>query len=231
MAAPTYVNHTAQKNDTATGAPSVTVPASVADGDIIILMLTLDGDLTSTVTWPGGFTEFVSADTTGGTADVQAAHMAWKLAASESGSYSPTFTSTRNTLIAVAYRGAKNQTPLFSSNKSSTPVVNTAVTATASAITTTSADNTIINFTAADDTGNLLTITQPTSYTERYDSAGGVADGCEFSDIAQAAAGSTGAVTSTLNYSPAGTACFIVLMAALEPLASGTKNLTTLGVG
>jgi hypothetical protein len=220
MTAPAYRSHTSQKNDVATGTPSVAVPTGVVDGDIILLLLTKDFDLSITVTWPSGFTAFVSTDTTGGTADVQAAYMAWKVASGESGTYNPTFTSIRNTLIAVAYSGAKNQTPLFSSNKNSTPTTNTSITATASAITTTSADNTIINFTVSDDTGNMISVTEPSGYTERYDSAGGTSNGCEFSDIAQAAAGSTGAVTSTMVYSPAGTACFIVLMAALEPLST-----------
>lgn len=234
--APAYRNHSVQKNDVATAAPSVAMPTGTVDGDILILWLTMDASALNTVTLPSGFTLRRTASTSA-PADVQSVHLATKVASSETGPYACTLNggAVRNTLIVVSYSGADTGVPLTSINSTNTNTGDP-TTATATAITTVSTDNRIINFTASDDTGGTTAITQPAGYTERYDSAGGVGDATEFSDIAQAAIGSTGAVTSQII---GGTqVAWLVGMVALAPLSgggggggAGQQNRLLLGVG
>ncbi len=233
--APAYRSHSAQKNDVATANPSVAMPAGTTDNDWLLLWLTIDDSALNTVTLPAGFTIRRTASTSA-PADVQSVHLATKLAAGETGPYACTLNggAVRNTLVVVAYSGGDPATvPLTSINSTNTNTGDP-TTATATAITTVSTDNRIVNFTASDDTGGTTAITQPTSYTERYDSAGGVGNATEFSDIAQVAIGTTGAVTSQII---GGTqVAWLVGMAAIAPISGGgggggQQNRLLLGVG
>lgn len=225
---PPYVNHTAQRNDTATAVPSVAVPGGVVDGQVLLACLSLDDSALNTITPPSGFSLLRTASTAS-PADVQSLHLFAKLAAGETGPYVFTLngSAVRNSLIVVAYSGAKLPTIGQTSINSTNTNTGDPTTAIAAAITTTSAENTIVNFTASDDTGGVTAITHPTGYAERYDSAGGASNAVEFSDIAQSAAGSTGAVTTSII---GGTqVAWLVAMVALEPLDvnDGTYQLTS----
>jgi hypothetical protein len=224
MTAPAYRSHTVQQNTIASTSASVSIPAGVADGDVLLLFLSIDEALVESPTFPAGFTSLQTKDTSGGTADGQCLYVRYKIASGESGTYDVSWSinSLRNLFVVAAYSGAGSGVPLSSIASNSTPGASP-VTATASAITTTSVDNLIVNFTMSDDNGAVSGIAPPATYTERYDGAGGANTSGEFSDVSQASIGSTGAVTSTITLS-SGTACFIAAMVALEP-AITTGNL------
>ena len=226
MASPTYVNETATINTTASSTLTVSVPGSIANGDVILLFVNSDGASNPVTSWPSGFTQ-------GGTGSTnnQTGSWAWKAAASESGSYVVTQTFTlRGSIICVAYRGCAGSPINASSSAASSAANSMPATVTAPSVTTTVANTTLVWCGMNDDGGGATGYTAPSGYTKCYDTGSTMDATQAVCDIANASAGATGSVSGTATGS--GTMGWISFLIALAPLPTGsTKQLLTLGVG
>lgn len=96
-------------------AVTVVAPSGIVNDDILIAIASHEHGGTTSITWPTGFTEFISQDHGTGAPFGGAA---WKLAASESGNYTMTFVGGSNAMsegIVVALSGGHTITPINAS--------------------------------------------------------------------------------------------------------------------
>jgi hypothetical protein len=167
---------------------TITAPAGIVDGDILILTMWLGGpDAPPTPTFPSGFTEIDFTSVTDGSYNGNM-HVAWKRAAGESGDYTVTHESASAQGFMAAYSGCvATGSPIDAYSKNT----GADVTSTATGVTT-SAANTRLLYLAHDWQGTG-TLTPPTGMTERHDDT----DLIYLADEAVAAVGATGNRTQT----------------------------------
>ena len=151
---------------------TLTAPAGLADGDILIaLIITAKATTAPTPTPPAGFTSFgaVTSVTDAGSFNGRM-HVFWKRAAAESGSYTFTHAVASSQGILAAYSGAlASGTPLgATSNATGNDNISTGTT-----ITTTAA-NSYLLYGAHNWTGTARAA--PSGMTERFDNLGYLAD-------------------------------------------------------
>jgi hypothetical protein len=169
---------------------TVTAPTGIANNDILIAAIFTGGASPPTPTFPTGFTAIdnTSVSDTGGF--IGKFYVAWKRAASESGSYVFTHTAASSQAFISAYSAcAASGSPIDTYSKNFATGNQSNPTTTATGITT-SVANTQLLYVAHDWTGSG-TLTPPTGFTERFDSLVYTADS------ANASAGATGNVTQT----------------------------------
>lgn len=200
---------------TTSASPAVAAPASVAAGDIVVVDMFIDGTATVTAL-PSGFAHVTGSPATVTGTGAHSNVKAWKRASgADAGPY--TFTLSGSTYVnaaATRYTGA-----IATGNPwDATDAVNTTgVNGTASppvTVTTTGPDR-LLCWSATNWSGGNWT--PPTGFTERRDSGDKV---MSTADLAQASAGSSGAVSGSC----AGNDKRTAILAALLPVASGPSQ-------
>ena len=83
MAVPVEQSRSEQKESSNTTTSTITAPAGIVDGDVLIICLATDGDQSGAITWPAGFTPI--EEISNGTRCFAGA--AFKIASGESGNY------------------------------------------------------------------------------------------------------------------------------------------------
>lgn len=146
---------------------TVTAPASIIDGDILVLMFIIGAAGTPpTPTLPSGFTVIQGPTTINDGSFQVTRRLAWKVCSSESGNYTVTHSSASSQGVIIAVSGGNTgATPVTSSNSG------TGSTSTGTGITTPS-DNSWVGFMGHN--WNLFGSTSPPSgttptFTERLD--------------------------------------------------------------
>jgi hypothetical protein len=184
-----------------TNGTTVTKPAGVAAGDLLLATMEIDADPT-TVTGPAGWTKLLDTVGAPGTSMAYHTQVWWKLAgASEPASYSWTVSGTPWVDIGLlAYRNVNQTNPfdVFSGRDAGTTR-----TPTTDSVTTTGANELVVALFVNFNSG---TYSPGSGMTERYDF-----DSNEAEDVVQAAAGPTGAKTTTNSSSGPMTADIVVL--------------------
>lgn len=186
-----FVNKSTLTTGAARTTSTVTAPASIADGDILLFYLLCDTN--GTVTLPTGFTNFTGSpyNNAGYLGAGLWIFAAWKRAASESGNYSATHTSRSTAGMMAAYRGCiasgtpTDATPTTNQGTSTTPTWTGVTTAT---------DGTLL---VAYGNGDTTAGTSSSTMTERNDFNAAPDSGMLY-DIVQTSAGATGNKTATI---------------------------------
>jgi hypothetical protein len=198
-----------------------TAPTGIQDGDILVIALHYD-NAPGTITWPSGFTQFVSYIYNGSTKNVRAA---WKVASSESGSY---VVSTTNTIYRSGVMGAwsgRSAAQSMSAQTSGTGnanAISTPVTISLTGITAAANDDVIYFPVWSPQSSGFgtWTFTPPTNYTTAGSNLTALYGLSAMAYRDDVSAGATGTLASTVggSTSPAeGYGGFVVALAA-EPL-------------
>ena len=83
MAVPVVQSRSEQKESSNTTTSTITAPAGIVDGDVLIICLATDGDQAGAITWPAGFTPIEELSN----AVACFAGAAFKIASGEAGNY------------------------------------------------------------------------------------------------------------------------------------------------
>jgi hypothetical protein len=206
---------------TATGVESggtttatVTTPTSTA-GDLIIVASVCDPNIGATE--PGGALTALDTETDGAFSGGQQSRLWYRWATGIEGSFAITMAGVSFLRVAaVAYRGAD---PLV--NPTSASQLSTVIT---SPTATTTRAGAMVLHVAAGRFGVIdATFTPPSGMTERIDYSNGAAAALHIAEVLQAAAGATGAKSSTPSATPSFGAGFTVVIEA--PLSANKHQM------
>ncbi len=216
MAAPAFGAIGTRLAGATSGTAAVPVPAGVTAGQIVYVFLYLEAD--RAITAPSGFALLGGANQATGN---HWTYVYWKRAtASDSGTYSFTFTSTFREGVALRVTDAiatGDPNDVFAkAGRSTSGTVTPAV-----SVTTTGVDRLLIWFGSDFSTGSW---TPPSGYTERLDDATEIT----VATRTQAAAGSSGSVTGTSTGSNQQTAWLVAVLPTADTVAavSATRSST-----
>lgn len=196
---------------------TLSAPSGLVDNDILLYLLYIESS--TTVTWPSGFTQKASLTAADSSFKV---YVAWKRAASESGTYSPSWGSNawrQGVLLAIS--GAITTGDPFDVAVGTNAPGSETNTLTLASITTATANSLVI---AAGATFASLgaTPTAPSGHTLRFGANG---EAWAISDALKVTAGSTGSLQFT-GASATGQTANLTL--AIKPPASSVPNAPTL---
>lgn len=219
-----YVDSTQATNISSTA--TVPAPSGMADGDVVVLVLTLTS---STPTTPAGF-KYVGG-TTSGTISSYIYVKGILDVASEPTDYTVSWGSGENWILqALAYRGADPYWPVTAA----LDATGTGTTASVGSVTPVDDGSAVIAVHAATGT---TTLTTPSGFTLREEDEG-AAPNVQVSDQIQGSAAATGAISSTVSSSVTWIARYLVLrpVSALEagrviPVGSSSATGDNVGTG
>jgi hypothetical protein len=144
---------------------SCNVPATVVDNDLMLAHLIVRGNEITTV--PSGWDLVASAINFDGNGSH--GYVYEKIAASESGSYTWEFTSSRVICAISAYPGVDTADPIDSYSNTAYVIDNTTIRS--ASVTTTAANQLVVNIALLSQT-TQLTFTPPTDFTEQFEYGG-----------------------------------------------------------
>lgn len=213
MAAPAFGAAGTVLAGATSGTAAVPVPSGVTSGQIVFVFLYLEAN--RTVTAPSGFTLLGGANAA---ASNHWSYVFWKRAtASDSGTYSFTFTSTFREAVAIRVTGALDTgdpVDVFSkAARSTSGTVTPAV-----SVTTTGVDRLLLWFGSDFSTGSW---TPPSGFTERVDASSEISAASKV----QTAAGASGSITGTSTGNNQQTAWLVAVLPA-----STDQSVTLAGV-
>lgn len=228
----TLVGFTPAGSDNVTSA-SISLPAGVLDGDVLLLFIANDGTTDWTV--PAGFTLVEGGPSGGSHRD----NLYVKVAAGEPASYSLTRANgERSYFVLAAYREVDNITPIESSARIVNPTQDTAMQV--PAITTTTADQMVVAFmgTESGNNGSALGAVWPGSWVLQDDNGNGPpggGDGSSAGGFADQVVASPGTVPEqTLTYGGGathGTVIVVALTAGAPPVIGVTTRNQNVNYG
>lgn len=202
-------------------ATSITVnePTGAASGDLLFAVIVSSGGTGQTInTAPSGWTALTRVDAT----TLVSIFPYWIIRGAGAANYSWTLNSGQRLAGGIsAYTGVDTTTPIGDTNPNTNSTAG--ATFTANAVTSTITDSWIVavfgwNRTSA----TSVTITQPTSYLERYDQnfvGTSFATGVEASDILLSGTGSSGSLSATASAN----STYAALTLVLNPAATMTE--------
>lgn len=171
---------------------SVTAPASIVDGDLLLLFLVLGAASPPTPTPPAGFLPFPGFTQGYSVAfDITLDHYCWyKIASGESGAYVVTHASCSSSAFIAAYSGVDSGDP---GHAGVSDAQGTGTTTTVPGLTTIADGSLLVFFNQSWGSG-AANITAPGGFTEQFEDSSHI---LYAADMAQATAGPTGAVSTT----------------------------------
>ena len=95
---------------------TITAPAGIQNGDILILAFLVGGASPPTATLPAGFAVLQGPSEATDGSFIARRQLAWKVASSESGNYTVTHTSSASQGVMLCVSGASGSTPVSSNN-------------------------------------------------------------------------------------------------------------------
>lgn len=186
------VNSSTTYSGTAAGSATLSVPAGVAAGDVLVASIA--GDLNATVTPPAGWTAIVSGLSVGSGSRLFSYYHV--VGSGDPASYAWTFSKAVKWGGGItAYRGVDNAKPLDASVVTAVDTSWTKTSLTVGSVTTATNGAMLIGAIACDCASPVFT--PPSGWTERWEAAGGQT--AEHADMVQATAGASGTATWTFS--------------------------------
>jgi hypothetical protein len=221
-----YRSHTTKIEN---GLSTITInkPSGTVEGDILLLLVSLDRTTAETITPPSGFAALASSPLNSAVEAGSSACFWKKAGASEPASYDWTCTSSASTAgILAAYSGRDGTTPINASSGLAEGGAASAASVNATGITP-SVDNCDIVYLAATDTTVSATVswTPPSGMTERAEvTTASPWVNATLADLTQGTAASTGTVTGTATWTGGGTTGRMAFLVALAPAAGSSAK-------
>lgn len=200
---------------------TITAPTGIANGDLLVILISSGGASAVTITAPAGFSSATGFPLSISKADpwTTRGYCFFKIASGESGNYTCTHASAVSNAIMYRISGSDTSTPL-----NPTPTINNAnsTTTTATGLTTATNDSLVIFYSITwDGQGGAAPTGSTPTFTERYDSGtGGV---IYAADGVLATAGATGNKTNA-NNNTIGNPFAASLIAVQAPTGGGAAS-------